>query len=225
MTMTRREEPSSTFTRTTMPAFSTTSEPASPTTFGLESEPSSLSPATSLEYRCPTSSPKMVQYQAPFYATHSSRMSVSENRPSPNQPHVSFSSSFSCAAYPAPTIQALEPYRRSPPPETRPELRIQGGSHLSDEYVLMVQLPVTMTTGLAPEMITISARKENKLAIVADVWHAENNCESDIRSLCCETVILTNPFISQVTWNGLSASRLLRLTSRPHGLSLGKMER
>jgi Holliday junction resolvase-like predicted endonuclease len=48
---------------------------------------------------------------------------------------------------------------------------------MSDEYVLTVELPVTMTKNLAPEMITISARKENKLAIVADVWHAENNCE------------------------------------------------
>ena len=53
---------------------------------------------------------------------------------------------------------------------------------MSDEYVLTVQLPVTMTECLTSDMITVSARKENKLAIVVDVWHAENNGEHTFRS-------------------------------------------
>jgi hypothetical protein len=40
-------------------------------------------------------------------------------------------------------------------------------------YTLHVQLPVT----ILPEMITISAQKGDKLKVVADAWHMENDCE------------------------------------------------
>lgn len=70
----------------------------------------------------------------------------------------------------------LDPHRRSPPPGRRPVLRTIRSTE--EEHVLSVHLP-----GFTPEMVTVSARKDDRLAVVADLWHAEANCESPI---CCE---------------------------------------
>jgi hypothetical protein len=53
-------------------------------------------------------------------------------------------------------------------------------SSSSTKYTLHVQLPVT----IQPEMITISAQKGDKLKVVADAWHMENNCELPVVSPC-----------------------------------------
>jgi len=69
------------------------------------------------------------------------------------------------------TATVLELGRRSPPPnwKDRPTLRILRSSEA--EYTLTVLL-----LGFAPEMVMVSARKENRLAVVADMWHSEDNC-------------------------------------------------
>ena len=41
------------------------------------------------------------------------------------------------------------------------------------QHTLTVRLP----EGLAPEMVTISAKKGARLAVVADLWHREDDCE------------------------------------------------
>lgn len=65
----------------------------------------------------------------------------------------------------------LQPHRRSPPPESESALRVENVSE--DSYVLTAHLP-----GYAPEMVTVSTRKGEKLAVVADLWHAESDCTS-----------------------------------------------
>ncbi len=41
------------------------------------------------------------------------------------------------------------------------------------QHILAVLLP----EGLAPEMVTVSAKKGARLAVVADLWHREHDCE------------------------------------------------
>ncbi|KAI0306183.1 hypothetical protein B0F90DRAFT_1624016 [Multifurca ochricompacta] len=43
-------------------------------------------------------------------------------------------------------------------------------------YVLSIVLPRPGGTPLAPEMITVSARRGGRLAVVADAWHLEHDC-------------------------------------------------
>ena len=78
-----------------------------------------------------------------------------------------------------PTVTAvLDPHRRSPPPESRPVLR--NARTTEDEYVLSVHLP-----GYSPEMVTVTSRKDNSLAVVADLWHAEADCTSSLLISYC----------------------------------------
>lgn len=84
-----------------------------------------------------------------------------------------------------PVTAALAPQRRSPPAGTpRPVMRATTSSQrrrrdgASDEvedseYTLSVNLP-----GFTPEMVTVSARRDDRLAVIADMWHAEVNCTS-----------------------------------------------
>jgi hypothetical protein len=60
--------------------------------------------------------------------------------------------------------------RRTPPPTQLPNMNISAAP---DKYTLHVQLPIS----ILPEMITISAQKGDKLKVVADAWHMENDSE------------------------------------------------
>ncbi|EEB87640.1 hypothetical protein MPER_14949, partial [Moniliophthora perniciosa FA553] len=40
------------------------------------------------------------------------------------------------------------------------------------KYTLQVKLPVI----IQPEMVTISANKGDRLKVIADAWHLENDC-------------------------------------------------
>ena len=124
-----------------------------------------------ISFRIPLSAPQMLSLQTSFFAPKPKTLM---------SPQVSFSTSSgsekehtcssSSAQADAMVATVLEPQRRSPPPHHRPPLRTTLSSEA--EHVLSVCLP-----GFSPEMVTISARKDNKLAVVADLWHAENNCE------------------------------------------------
>ncbi|KAI6017942.1 hypothetical protein BKA83DRAFT_4315867 [Pisolithus microcarpus] len=59
--------------------------------------------------------------------------------------------------------------RRSPPPGSCPEMATQSSSTL---HTFSVVLPRT----ILPEMITVSAKKGDRLDVVADAWHMEHDC-------------------------------------------------
>jgi len=44
-------------------------------------------------------------------------------------------------------------------------------------HTLSIMLPRPGGAPLAPEMITVSARRGGRLAVVADAWHLEHDCE------------------------------------------------
>ena len=58
----------------------------------------------------------------------------------------------------------------STPPNAIPTIRVL---HAPNAYAFDVALPST----ILPEMVTISAKKGNKLRVIADAWHLEDNCE------------------------------------------------
>lgn len=47
---------------------------------------------------------------------------------------------------------------------------------LPNSYRLSIALPRPGGTQFASEMITVSARRGGRLAIVADAWHLEHDC-------------------------------------------------
>lgn len=67
--------------------------------------------------------------------------------------------------------------RRSPPECDTPPMHVHS---TSAEHTLDVHLPKE----LSPEMVTVSAKKGNRLSIVADVWYRENNCECVVPPSC-----------------------------------------
>ncbi|KAL5486257.1 hypothetical protein ACEPAI_7303 [Sanghuangporus weigelae] len=127
--------------------------------------------APQLSFRSPVSQPKMAPFQPDLYAPMAKPASF---------PKISYSSMLGplngAAPLHSPEVAAiaavLEPHRRSPAPESRPMLRLVRSTE--DEHVLSVRLP-----GFAPEMVTICVRREDKLAVVADLWHAESNCHHE----------------------------------------------
>ncbi|KAI5120707.1 hypothetical protein M0805_007669 [Coniferiporia weirii] len=132
---------------------------------------SSMPKSPQLSFRSPSSAPRMLPPHTEAPAFRAIALS---------SPQISFSTSVD-SAYdygPLPSTQTatvtavLEPHRRSPPPENRPVLCVAQSTE--DEHVLSVRLP-----GFTPEMVTVSARKDDKLAVVADLWHAETNCHHE----------------------------------------------
>jgi hypothetical protein len=66
-------------------------------------------------------------------------------------------------------LSPIARWRRSPSPESRPTMVIQ--STLST-HTLSVVLP----RAIQSEMVTVSVKKGDRLDIVADAWHMENDC-------------------------------------------------
>jgi hypothetical protein len=91
----------------------------------------------------------------------------------PPPPLVSFPVSFCnsnsdarSSSTPSPTARA----RRSVPPSDTPPMSINS---CPSKHTLEVHLP----SAIQPEMVTISAKKGNRLVIVADAWHMETDCK------------------------------------------------
>ncbi|KAK0194090.1 hypothetical protein F5146DRAFT_1221603 [Armillaria mellea] len=59
--------------------------------------------------------------------------------------------------------------RRAPSPSCSPPMTVTSSP---TKHTLEVHLP----PDIQPEMVTISAKKGDKLKVVADAWHMENNC-------------------------------------------------
>jgi hypothetical protein len=64
--------------------------------------------------------------------------------------------------------------RRGAASDAAPPAQIETFSTL---YRLSIVLPRPGGEPLAPEMITVSARRGARLAVVADAWHLEHDCE------------------------------------------------
>ena len=77
-----------------------------------------------------------------------------------------------------------------PPPPARPEsplahkrrgavLNVPPPCVVSSDttYTLSIELPRPGGARLAPEMVTVSARRGGRLVVVADAWHLEHDCE------------------------------------------------
>ncbi len=64
--------------------------------------------------------------------------------------------------------------RRGAPGPNVPPVRIVSSD---TTHTLSIMLPRPGGAPLAPEMITVSARRGGRLAVVADAWHLEHDCE------------------------------------------------
>ncbi|KAK0223536.1 hypothetical protein IW262DRAFT_1458588 [Armillaria fumosa] len=62
--------------------------------------------------------------------------------------------------------------KRALPPSCSPPMTVTSSP---TKHTLNVRLP----PDIQPEMVTISAKKGDKLKVVADAWHMENNCHCE----------------------------------------------
>ena len=86
-----------------------------------------------------------------------------------SSPIMSSSSSHHRGQQQQPLPSPLDRTRRMPPPSSRstPQMQIMSSVHA---YTLSVQLPAQ----IQPEMVTVCANKGDKIKVVADVWHLED---------------------------------------------------
>ncbi|KAH6913584.1 hypothetical protein BKA70DRAFT_725706 [Coprinopsis sp. MPI-PUGE-AT-0042] len=88
-----------------------------------------------------------------------------------NGPQVLSSSSHHRSQQPPqqPLPSPLDRTRRMPPPSSRstPQMQVTSSVYA---YTLSVQLPAA----IQPEMVTVCANKGDKIKVVADVWHLED---------------------------------------------------
>ncbi|CAA7269478.1 unnamed protein product [Cyclocybe aegerita] len=87
---------------------------------------------------------------------------------SSRQHHVSPSSSNTSSSSASP-VSPMRGGGASQQPAPTPEMKIQSEPHV---HMLSVFLPRT----ISPEMVTISANKGDRLRVVADAWHMEDEC-------------------------------------------------
>lgn len=80
-------------------------------------------------------------------------------------------STSSCTAASFLSASPTDRSRRSPPPDSCPPMVVQSttATHL---------LSVTLPRVIQPEMVTVAAKKGDRLDVVADAWHMERDCES-----------------------------------------------
>ncbi|KAF4571709.1 hypothetical protein EYR40_008226 [Pleurotus pulmonarius] len=86
---------------------------------------------------------------------------------------------------------------RAPPPADAPPLQIHS---TPSKHTLCVQFPQRMGAEMRPEMVTVCAKRGDRLGIVADAWHLERNCESFfcvIAFAFCTNTISLYPFVSR----------------------------
>lgn len=128
----------------------------------------------------PVGTPPSAYYPSSEYPFPQSEMVRLAARPAPMLP--SLSAVRHSASGPSPHVMTfhrapssrdipspMDRPRRTPPPTQLPNMTI---SSTPANHTLHVQLPVS----IQPEMITIAAQKGDKLKVVADAWHMENDC-------------------------------------------------
>lgn len=91
----------------------------------------------------------------------------------------SFNTSSCCcisASCPSVVPSPMDRSRRSPSPGSCPEMTTQSSC-------AMHTFSVTLQRSILPEMITVSAKKGDRLDVVADAWHMERDCEFNLFNL------------------------------------------
>lgn len=91
-------------------------------------------------------------------------------------------SSPRCASPHLPPESPIAHARRAPPSEAVPPLQIRASA---SAYRLAIPLPRPGGRAFAPEMITLSAKRGDRLAVVADAWHLERDCASLLSLALC----------------------------------------
>ncbi|KAI0635550.1 hypothetical protein C8Q77DRAFT_1071575 [Trametes polyzona] len=95
-------------------------------------------------------------------------------RASPGMPHTPPPSPLYSPTPVSPRASGIVPEspiarsRRTPSPARTPPMRVHS---TAVEHTLTVRLP----EGLAPEMVTVCAKKGARLSVVADLWHLESD--------------------------------------------------
>lgn len=129
--------------------------------------------------RPPSPSPPTPSSATSYPSSMSRSCSHSQSRSgweSPGLPHAPPPSPLYSPTPSAPRVSAFVPEspiahsRRTPSPARTPPMRVHSSA---GEHTLVVRLP----DGLAPEMVTVCAKKGARLSVVADLWHRESDCE------------------------------------------------
>lgn len=116
-------------------------------------------------FTCASPCPSIASSTTPSSSSTSSACSVTSTC-SINSTDSSTSSTASLLS-PSPADRS----RRSPPPDNCPPMVVQS---TTTNHFLSVTLPRV----IQPEMVTVAAKKGDKLDVVADAWHMERDCES-----------------------------------------------
>ncbi|KAG9314945.1 hypothetical protein JVU11DRAFT_4054 [Chiua virens] len=78
-------------------------------------------------------------------------------------------SNSSCTAASLLSPSPTDRLRRSPPPDSCPPMDVES---TTTSHILSVTLPRV----IQPEMVTVAAKKGDRLDVVADAWHMERDC-------------------------------------------------
>lgn len=108
--------------------------------------------------------------------------------------HAGSKSSSQSSSYTDTTPSPIARSRRAPSPSRTPPMHVTNTASL---YTLSAQLPIE----IQPEMITVSAKKGDRIDVVADAWHMETDCEY-YRPF--SSIYLLNTMRSKVITNGKS---------------------
>ncbi|KAF4596093.1 hypothetical protein EYR38_007467 [Pleurotus pulmonarius] len=124
-------------------------------------------------------SPTITAFHTAPTSSHPAFASPPLHGPSPASrapsPPISTSASTltSSATHPGALASPLARAHRAPPPADAPPLQIHS---TPSKHTLCVQFPQRMGAEMRPEMVTVCAKRGDRLGIVADAWHLERNC-------------------------------------------------
>ena len=135
-------------------------------------------------------SPGTIQTPVPAVSAGAPRTPVLEERTASRHAEDSMGQAPTSGAEPASpsraTLQRFPSRPESPLAHARrgagPNAPPAQVEKLPTKYRLSIALPRPGGVPLAPEMITVSARRGARLAVVADAWHLEHDCEYPLSS-------------------------------------------
>lgn len=160
-------------------------------------------------FACASPCPSIASTTSPSSSSTSSACSVSSTC-SVNSTGSSASSCTSSLLSPSP----MDRSRRSPPPDSCPPMVVQS---TTTSHVLSVTLPRV----IQPDMVTVAAKKGDRVDVIADAWHMERDCESNVLFDSCSRSLTHT---TQATMSGKYVLRLAMSTCRQSALVSDKME-
>ncbi|KAN0092925.1 hypothetical protein V8E55_003709 [Tylopilus felleus] len=115
-------------------------------------------------FACASPCPSIVSTSSPSCSSTSSACSVTSTCSVDSTGSSSSSYTAFSLLSPSPTDRS----RRSPPPDSCPPVVVQS---TTTSHILSVNLPRV----IQPEMVTVAAKKGDRLDVVADAWHMEHD--------------------------------------------------